>query len=48
MTESGLALYHRTARLGSARVITEYSTSFGLASRLCAPPSSTCSTSACC
>ncbi|MCD5345260.1 phytoene/squalene synthase family protein [Agromyces sp. S2-1-8] len=35
MTPTGLDLYHRTARLGSARVITEYSTSFGLASRLC-------------
>jgi len=38
MTTTGLALYHRTARLGSARVITEYSTSFGLASRLCSRP----------
>jgi 15-cis-phytoene synthase len=33
--ERGLALYDRTARSGSAQVITYYSTSFGLASRLC-------------
>lgn len=32
---SGLALYDRTARRGSAQVISYYSTSFGLASRLC-------------
>jgi phytoene synthase len=32
---SGLALYDRTARRGSAQVISHYSTSFGLASRLC-------------
>lgn len=38
MTTTGLDLYHRTARLGSARVITQYSTSFGLASRLCSRP----------
>ena len=34
---SGLALYDRTARRGSAQVISYYSTSFGLASRLCSP-----------
>lgn len=33
--ETGLALYHRTARRGAAQVISQYSTSFGLASRLC-------------
>lgn len=32
---SGLALYDRTARRGSEQVISHYSTSFGLASRLC-------------
>ncbi|WP_168186145.1 phytoene/squalene synthase family protein [Agromyces badenianii] len=32
---TGLALYDRAARLGSAQVISHYSTSFGLASRLC-------------
>jgi phytoene synthase len=31
----GLALYDRSARRGSAQVISYYSTSFGLASRLC-------------
>ncbi|QEO14328.1 phytoene/squalene synthase family protein [Agromyces intestinalis] len=36
MTETtGLALYDRTARRGSAHLIGAYSTSFGLASRLC-------------
>lgn len=34
-TTGGLALYDRTARRGSALVISRYSTSFGLASRLC-------------
>ncbi|MFK4730991.1 phytoene/squalene synthase family protein [Agromyces mediolanus] len=34
---TGLALYDRTAAEGSARVIRAYSTSFGLASRLCSP-----------
>lgn len=34
MTATGLALYTRTARTSSARVIGAYSTSFGLASRL--------------
>ncbi|WP_395244756.1 phytoene/squalene synthase family protein [Agromyces sp. MMS24-K17] len=38
MTATGLALYDRTARRGSAGVITAYSTSFGLASRLCSKP----------
>lgn len=32
---TGLALYDEVARRGSARVISAYSTSFGLASRLC-------------
>ncbi|WP_022892191.1 phytoene/squalene synthase family protein [Agromyces subbeticus] len=35
---TGLALYDRTARHGSAHVISQYSTSFGLASRLCSRP----------
>lgn len=35
---TGLALYDRAAHLGSAQVITHYSTSFGLASRLCSRP----------
>jgi len=35
---TGLALYDRTAHLGSAQVISHYSTSFGLASRLCSRP----------
>lgn len=38
MTATGLALYDRTARRGAAGVITAYSTSFGLASRLCSRP----------
>ncbi|GAA1764772.1 phytoene/squalene synthase family protein [Agromyces humatus] len=33
----GLALYDRAARRGAAQVISQYSTSFGLASRLCSP-----------
>ena len=32
---TGLALYDRAARRGAAQVISQYSTSFGLASRLC-------------
>ncbi|WP_308798392.1 phytoene/squalene synthase family protein [Agromyces silvae] len=35
---TGLALYDEVARRGSARVISAYSTSFGLASRLCSAP----------
>ncbi|WP_394553963.1 phytoene/squalene synthase family protein [Agromyces sp. MMS24-JH15] len=38
MTTTGLALYDRTAERGSAQVIAAYSTSFGLASRLCSAP----------
>ncbi|MFF2388749.1 phytoene/squalene synthase family protein [Agromyces sp. NPDC058104] len=34
---TGLALYDRTARQSAAQVISRYSTSFGLASRLCSP-----------
>ena len=33
--ETGLALYDLAARRGAAQVISQYSTSFGLASRLC-------------
>lgn len=36
-TTTGLALYDRTAERSSAQVISRYSTSFGLASRLCSP-----------
>lgn len=39
MTLTGLDLYTRTARASSAQVITAYSTSFGLASRLLTPRS---------
>jgi phytoene/squalene synthetase len=35
---TGLALYDEVAQRGSARVISAYSTSFGLASRLCSGP----------
>lgn len=38
MTTTGLALYHRTAARSAKRVMEGYSTSFRLASRLCAPP----------